>query len=247
MVLGLYVMPNSVSVFAGQHTFYSGMGVRCEKCHSDVLSQLQSGNVYEAHRAAAGNPNYTTYLSLGGISYNGSAITDYNNVIWTWDGTAWQNQSNPSEKRFIDLDTGGSPGIDGSEICMLCHNATIAGRTTHVAIVRVCDDDRCHGNMKYFNNSPQLFNKTASNITAAGYNLSQPNAHQSFYLEASNQSSFYTAGQPFGQTPGNVNGSFISRGHWTCEGCHTETIVNITIIQAPAYSHSDPDAARRRY
>ncbi|MCX9014961.1 MAG: hypothetical protein OIN89_09255, partial [Candidatus Methanoperedens sp.] len=70
----------------------------------------------------------------------------------------------------------------------------------------------------------------------------------SFYLSASNQSSRFAAGTIFGQ-PGNVNGStsFISRGHWTCEGCHTQTVINLTIIQAPAYNHSGTPGAPRRY
>ncbi len=247
MVLGLYMMPQTVALFAGQHSFYSSAGVSCNTCHSDVLSQM-SGYVYEKHRDAAANKNYTTYLSLGGKTYNGTAITDYKDTVWTWDGTAWQNANNPSEKRLVNLDKNGN-GIDGGEICMLCHNATIFGATAHTVIVRVCDDDRCHSNRNNFYNSPQLFNKNTSNITAAGYYLSRGNVHDLFYLDAGNQSSGYAAGLTFGQIPGNVNGSsgFISRGHWTCEGCHTETVVNVTIIQAPVYNHSDPNAAKKRY
>ncbi|MFA4935159.1 MAG: hypothetical protein WC568_04915, partial [Candidatus Methanoperedens sp.] len=81
-----------------------------------------------------------------------------------------------------------------------------------------------------------------------GKNLSQASVHQSFYLEASNQSSSYVASVAFGQ-PGNINGSgpFISRGYWTCEGCHTGTVVNVAIVQAPVNNHSDPNAAKKRY
>ncbi len=245
MALGIYAMPNTVALFAGQHSFYSSAGVSCEKCHSDVTSQLQSGAyVYGKHKAAAANTNYTTYLALGGKAYNGSAITDYNNNNWTWNVNAWQYGA---ESKNVSLDTNGD-GINGDEICMFCHNATLTGSITHTGIIiRVCDDDRCHGNRYNFNNSPQLFNKNTSNITAAGYYLSRADIHKFFYLDSSNQSSRYFAGQPFGQTPGNANDSFISKGHWTCEGCHTEVAVNITINEAPAYNHSDPNAAKRRY
>ena len=247
MVVGVYAMPNTVALFAGQHSFYSGAGLSCDTCHSDVMAQLQSsaGNAYEKHRVAAGNYNYTTYLTLGGKAYNGSAITDYDDNVWNWTGNAWQFGG---EFKNVSLDTNTDGTINGAEICMLCHNATLTGSTAHTGIiVRVCDDDRCHGNRKYFNNSPQLFNKNSSNITAAGYYLSRTNVHEFFYLDSSNQSSRYWAGQPFGQTPGNANDSFISRGHWTCEGCHTEAVVNVTIIQAPVYNHSDPNAAKGRY
>jgi hypothetical protein len=245
MVLGLYAMPNTVALFAGQHAFYSGMGVSCDKCHSDVLTQIEaSGYVYQRHRAAAGNPNYTTYLSIGGTNYSNGVIKSYDGKTWIWNGNAW---TNGTQTRLVNLDKN-NDGINGDEICMLCHNATLTGSFTHSGIVvTVCDDDRCHGNRINAFNSPELLGST-SNITAAGYNLSKTNIHQPFYLGASNQSSSYAADTAFGP-PGNANGSsgFTSRGHWTCEGCHTDTVADINIIQAPMYNHSDPNAAKNRY
>ncbi len=245
MAFSLYSIPNTVALFAGQHTSYEGLGLSCDRCHSDVLSQVQTGASYQKHRAAAANTNYTTYLSLGGKAYNGSAITAYNSVTWIWNGNAWENEA---VTRNVSLDINKNGIIDGGEICMLCHNATLTGSTTHTGIiVRVCDDDRCHGNRNNYSNSPALFNKNSSNITAAGYYLSRENVHDVFYLDASNQSSGYAAATGFGQ-PGNAYGSsFISRGHWTCEGCHTGTAINVSIIQAPVYNHSDPSAAKNRY
>ena len=245
MAIGLYVMPNTVSIFAGQHTFYNGMGVACDKCHTDVLSQVEAGGyVYEKHRAAAGNTNYTTYLSVGGTDYSPGSITAYDGKIWTWNGNEWQNGS---DSRNVSLDKNGNGGIDGTEICMLCHNATLFNASTHTGVViKVCDDDRCHGNRNAFYNRPALFGQNSANVTAAGYNLSQTNVHQAFYLQAGNLSSSYEADTPFGQ-PGNSNGLYISRGHWACEGCHTEIIVNVTIAPASAYNHSvgSPDAPTR--
>ncbi len=251
MAFGLYVMPNTVSLFAGQHTFYSNAGISCEKCHSDVLSQVEhSGYVYEKHKLAAGNFNYTTYLSLGGIAYNGS-ITAYDGSLWTWDGTVWQNSSNPSETANVSLDVNRNGQIEGGEICMLCHNATLFGEagSTHTgATVRACDDDRCHGNRIYSDNNPLIIG-SSPNITAAGYNLSLSNAHQPFYLQASNMSSNYGINETFGRTPGNANGSsgFISRGFWACEGCHTDITVNITILPASPYNHSVSNPEKKRY
>lgn len=247
MAFGLYVMPNTVSLFAGQHAFYSGMGVSCEKCHSDILSQIQtSGYVYQKHKAAAGNANYTTYLALGGKGYSNGIITAYDDKIWLWNTTvnAWQNGSNTLN---VTLDKDGENGIDGGEICMLCHNATLFGTITHTgATVRVCDDDRCHGNRIYANNSPLILG-SSYNITAAGYNLSQPNAHQAFYLQASNMSSSFGISETFGRMPGNANGSFISRGYWACEGCHTDTAVNVTILPPAIYNHSVSSPEKKRY
>lgn len=246
MVMGLYVMPSTVSLFSGQHTFYSGMDVSCEKCHSDVLSQIvNSGYVYDRHKAAAGNTNYTTYLTLGGTGFSNNQITAYDDKIWSWDGSEWYNGSDTLN---VNLDKDGQNGIDKGEICMLCHNASLFGSSAHAGtIVRVCDDDRCHGNRNNATNSPAILG-SSSNITAAGYYLGQANLHQPFYLGASNQSSRYVATSVFGQL-GNNNGSssFISRGHWTCEGCHTETVINANITLAPAYNHSEAAGAPSRY
>lgn len=240
MALGLYAMPQTVALFAGQHTYYSGASVECEKCHSDILAEIEpSGYVYEKHREAAGNINYTTYLSLGGTDYSGGVITAYDGTNWTWNTSlkAWQYGS---QLRNISLDRNNNGGIDGAEICMLCHNASLAGSSDHTGIiVRGCDDDMCHGNRNNISNSPALFNKTSPDIVAAGYNLSQDNIHQQFYLEVSNQSSRYGAIMAFDRTPGNIKDNHISKGHWTCEGCHTGAVINLTIIPPAPYSHTD--------
>ncbi len=243
MIASLYAMPDTLSLFVGQHTFYNGIGVRCEKCHSDIQSEM-NGYVYEKHKEAAGNPNYTTYLSLGGIDYSSNNITSYDGRIWSWNATAkaWQNGS---ELKNVSLDINRNGIIDGDEICMLCHNATLSGTTAHGVTVRVCDDDRCHGNRNGSLNNPEILGSSA-NITAAGYNLSRTNVHQSYYLEAGNQSSRYVAVNAFGY-PGNAKGSFISKGYWACEGCHTDIIVNVSITPSPLYSHSDSNPVKKRY
>ncbi|MCX9012542.1 MAG: hypothetical protein OIN66_15670 [Candidatus Methanoperedens sp.] len=248
MAVSFYAMPRTVALFAGQHTYYSGMGIECEKCHSDILAEIEtSGYVYEKHRDAAGNTNYTTYLSLGGIDYSAGVITAYDGTNWTWNSTqkAWKDGS---QLRNFSLDRNNNGIIDGAEICMLCHNASLAGATDHTGIViRGCDDDRCHGNRNHIYNNPLLFGKTAPDTTAAGHNLSQANIHQPYYLETSNQSSRYAAIMAFNQTPGNIYGESISKGHWACEGCHTGTAVSVTIIPPPPYNHTDSSPVKRRY
>lgn len=38
--VGLFAMPDSLSLFAGQHTFDNGTSVRCEKCHQDIYEEM---------------------------------------------------------------------------------------------------------------------------------------------------------------------------------------------------------------
>ncbi len=53
--VGLLALPQTLALFAGQHDFYDTMqannGVPCQKCHSDVLQELnQPGNVNSVHK-----------------------------------------------------------------------------------------------------------------------------------------------------------------------------------------------------
>ncbi len=54
IAIGIFVLPQTYSLFAGQHNFYdttqTGNQVPCLKCHADIQSELnQPGNVNEAH------------------------------------------------------------------------------------------------------------------------------------------------------------------------------------------------------
>lgn len=43
LAIGLYIMPSTLSLFSGQHTFVNGSEVSCRKCHEDIYSELNSG------------------------------------------------------------------------------------------------------------------------------------------------------------------------------------------------------------
>jgi len=40
LAVGLFVLPSALSLFAGQHTFYSGSEVSCIKCHGAEAAEL---------------------------------------------------------------------------------------------------------------------------------------------------------------------------------------------------------------
>ena len=151
--------PMIQAVGRGQHTFVSGRNVDCVECHRfDAFMDMNSSQagVLDAHKRAAGNKNYTTYLQVGGISYNPAGFI-YSNVdsdnsgmndTWVWNGSAWIYNNTA---KLYDLDLNGNGDIDGSEICKMCHNLELMGVSTAVSIVhtvgtRYCDDDRCHSN-----------------------------------------------------------------------------------------------------
>ena len=252
--LALFVLPNTISMFVGQHTFEAG--VPCQKCHAAEYAELYGAPTIDVHKRAANNTNYTTFLSVGGIEYNSSNSTILtiggNEWVWngTWDGGngTWENGS---EHKLVSLDFNGDGEIDGAELCHLCHNSSLFGIEGHAVTVRVCDDDRCHGNRNhaYLGDATDLFAdpENVTYVVTAGYNLSRANVHQPFYLNLSNQSSTYSAGSPFGHSCGNAYGSTLSRGHWTCIACHSDVGTDVTLNPHPVYNHSDANAPQRRY
>lgn len=173
--------PVMQAVGRGQHTFISGRNVDCVECHRfDAYMDMNSSQTLalEAHKRAAGNKNYTTYLQVGGISYDPAGFI-YTNVdsdnsgtndIWVWNGSVWVYNNT---FRLYDLDLDQNGVIDGAEICKLCHNLELMGVSTAVSEVhtvgtRYCDDDRCHGNRAKQYNSYLLFQGGSKNMTAAG-------------------------------------------------------------------------------
>lgn len=40
IAVGLFAMPSTLSLFAGQHTFYNGSEVKCDKCHKDIYEEM---------------------------------------------------------------------------------------------------------------------------------------------------------------------------------------------------------------
>ena len=251
LALTVSVMPNVISVFAGQHSFYNDMGLNCVTCHSDIKNQLDLDNFVNAkHKGAAMSYNYTTYLAIGGVSYNKAAetITVIGGAVWTWNGSVWKNNSAPSQYLNVSLDENRNGAIGSDEVCLLCHSRSLLGAGTHAgtAFVSACDEDRCHGNRLYEYNDPNLLG-IYGNVTASGYNLSLDNIHQKYYLTMSNQTSTYPAVDLFGYTHGNVNGSYVSRGYYVCLGCHSDVSTNVALVLPATYDHGDINEPQGRY
>ncbi|MFQ6055933.1 MAG: cytochrome c3 family protein [Methanosarcinales archaeon] len=72
--LGLFVMPSTLSLFSGQHTFYNGTSVKCEKCHADILDEIDN-------LAGSGSPHQTITSGTGKAICKGCHTTGtVNNV-----------------------------------------------------------------------------------------------------------------------------------------------------------------------
>lgn len=58
--VGLFAMPNSLSLFAGQHTFDKGANVSCQKCHQDIYDEMNGNGLYGNSTAHANVPELKT-------------------------------------------------------------------------------------------------------------------------------------------------------------------------------------------
>jgi hypothetical protein len=243
--LTFFLSPDIFSMFTGQHQFYDR--ANCRRCHASTYDEVwyQSGT-RDSHIRAANNTNYTFYLAVGGIDYqeNGT-IYSIDGRIWAWNGTSgfWTNDTTSMS---VSLDANNNSIIDENEICHLCHNASLAGISgMHSIFIRTCDDDWCHGNRQYVYNDPDLFDISRDTVMA-GQTLNETgNIHRDFYISQSNESTGYGAITPFSHTMGNTAGDYISKGYWTCVGCHSGVAVDVNIGQKSPFNHSE--SMRKRY
>lgn len=248
--LTLFMVSDPYAMYIGQHNFSSGADVDCTKCHDEIHTSVISSqaSVLNAHTTAAGNSAYIAYLTVGGLDYdNVTRNITTSSDVWLnpFDDGIW-GITGATVDGNLDRDYN---GISGTELCLLCHSVSMGVDVTHAATIRLCDDDRCHGNKNNVYNDADIFTDLTEGERAAGNILSQTGRiHRTFYLGASKTASSFSADvmPEFGVSPGNIIGSNASRGFNTCIACHS-TAVATTTLSTSTYGHTDSSAARQRY
>lgn len=121
LAIGLYVLPSTMSMFVGQHTWYS---VRtdadkkelCEKCHTAEVAEFNANT--GAHATFVSNEGKTcsmchqVNLTLLSQTYNidTSQLSGFNYSIWNETGEitntnwSWRNTSTPHAAIIIDCE-----------------------------------------------------------------------------------------------------------------------------------------------
>ncbi|MDD5473031.1 MAG: hypothetical protein PHU34_02665 [Candidatus Methanoperedens sp.] len=105
--VGLFAMPSTLSLFAGQHTFYNGSQVNCNKCHQDIYNEMTSAGVSTAHRTTALQACQGCHLTgnISQVPFNATSnMSWYNNSI----------AGNPNAHAAITLE------------CVACHQGVPA-------------------------------------------------------------------------------------------------------------------------
>ncbi len=59
VAVGLFAIPDTLSLFAGQHTFYNGSEVNCAKCHQDIIDEA-------TRQAGSHSPHADTIFAQSG-------------------------------------------------------------------------------------------------------------------------------------------------------------------------------------
>jgi hypothetical protein len=80
--IGFYILPSTLSMFAGQHSWYapSERGIPCDKCHFLEEEELMSGG---PHSTLYGGASKTTYNTSA--NYNGTSGFVGGSVFWGGD------------------------------------------------------------------------------------------------------------------------------------------------------------------
>lgn len=256
VIIALSQIPLIVATYSGSHSVESSTGepfLNCILCHRYIEDEFnyssQTRLIFEKHKAAADNINYTTFIRYG-YKYNsseGRIYTSRNNYTWDlggsadpttfiyWDNLKWiDNRTGGNENATVYLDVNGIAGIQVGEICLLCHRADMYEAEAHGVTVVGCSDIKCHGNADG-EGYADVFYKAGK----AGYHLSRENVHSRWFKESRNSSEFfdYTV----------HNGTKVSDDFLTCMGCHSNVYANINVTKEDTYSHDNASAPKRRY
>ncbi len=135
--VGLFAMPNSLSLFAGQHTFDKGVNVSCEKCHRDIYQEMDGNGLY-GNSSAHKSPELkvcTGCHKTGDVS--NIPVGKYTNGSYNYSGTFNQSVATQGAHAAVTME------------CVNCHEGVPA---------ELLDVDEAHG--PFYNES--ITNSTSS-------------------------------------------------------------------------------------
>jgi hypothetical protein len=142
VLVGLFALPNALSLFSGQHSFdKAGNGTVCVKCHSDVAAEL-AGSAYHTFNSA-GNEKCKVCHSTG--TYQASLIPLGN-------GTG----KNGSASIYAGLD------ISGGNFTY-ANGTNLTGLKLHAAVTVECMS--CHYGVNFTDDAHKPFSDNSSSLT----------------------------------------------------------------------------------
>jgi nitrate/TMAO reductase-like tetraheme cytochrome c subunit len=75
VAVGLFALPSTMSLFSGQHTWYDGANVSCQKCHQDIYDEVTTASAYHWNFTAKYGDACARCHTTGPINTNSTNIT----------------------------------------------------------------------------------------------------------------------------------------------------------------------------
>jgi len=133
--IGIVVLPQTVALFAGQHSMYDTIGtgnqVPCEKCHADIASELtQPGSVNTIHKAQGCEGCHITTAPgkeglTKGVNFHASALPlclDCHSGTGPGLDARSITSNAEAHKNFYDSTNNNTLMKGSNEACIACHS-----------------------------------------------------------------------------------------------------------------------------
>ncbi len=215
VAIGTFALPNTVSLFSGQHTWYdlSGQGndVPCEKCHADIAEEMESGIGPHMNETGHGRLECGDCHRVFPIVHKNTSFATYTYAS--------------------ENGTGAQPGVEAhaasTVACMYCHSGNESGTfdttgcTCHLSPEGMFighegryktheDCDRCHHTVASHQHVPPA---GGFNLTTNETDTGEMAAHKTFVMNA-------------------ISNPDMEDANEACIACHTHIAVKINWTHA---------------
>ncbi len=210
IVVGLFAMPTTLSLFSGQHTFKNATEAAsddsCRKCHEDVYEEYHS--------------------SANGVHWKRTALTP----DAQFECRECHDVTNISAKYISNTNIRADAHAATTVSCLACHSAAAGGsfltnpmhvlaKKTQYGVWDNGDCGQCHLDAASPGPYPDAF-IILVNSTITGSN----EAHTEFYYQS--------------KYPENQTDIALKEANTACIGCHTHSGINITWVRSVGYNLS---------
>lgn len=209
VAVGLFALPSTMSLFAGQHTWYNTEDIKCQKCHQDIYDELTGLSAYHGgFEASYGNACARCHVSPNATNFNrtGANLSKGAWIAYKSKSNAISGQVNFTAHAAITVE------------CLACHGTSNVTSSSNSPL-KLMGDQEAH-KVFYFASvsSKAVGDVNYSSLKAAGIITGAPQ--------------WYDTGSP-NQTVVQLKGTNAA-----CIGCHTHATVNITWNRAIGYEMS---------
>ncbi len=209
VAVGLFALPSTMSLFSGQHTWYTGENVSCKKCHQDIYDEITSSS-NQVHTDAGMAQNCEQCHRTTGFGNVGANIT-----YGQWAGSDNYGPGGGNVTGKVNVTAHAAVTVE----CLACHGVgnTTYGRDKGLTGVaqELQGNSEAHRDFYYASVSDKDVGDINQNsLTNAGINTGP---------------TWYTVGTS-NQTVIKLKGT-----NTACIGCHTHAVVNITWRRSVGY------------